>query len=154
MPMYPFEVINSLRCQVIASTIPSCNPKTFTARPVRSSILAPRSADRSPRTSLRSALSTFSNAWSLEQSLLYHRNLDASQSSGSCDPAPPLLGPVQARLSFGSGLLTLFTRSQDPSHQKSSTFNEGPERPPPPQARGPESVTHCTFTPTPTDEET
>jgi hypothetical protein len=41
--------------------------------------------------------------------LLYHRNLDASQSSGSRDPTPPLLSPAQTWLSFGSGLLTLFT---------------------------------------------
>jgi hypothetical protein len=41
--------------------------------------------------------------------LLYHRNLDASQSSGSRDPTPPLLSPAQTWLSFGSGLLTVFT---------------------------------------------
>jgi hypothetical protein len=40
----------------------------------------------------------------------HHRNLDASQPSGSRDPAPPLLSAAQARLSFGSGLFTLFTR--------------------------------------------
>jgi hypothetical protein len=42
--------------------------------------------------------------------LLHRRNLDAPQPSGSRDPAPPLLRPAQSRLSFGSGLLTLFTR--------------------------------------------
>src|SRR5271154_764443 len=42
--------------------------------------------------------------------LFHHWNLDASQPSGSRDPAPPLLSSAQARLSFGSGLLTLFTR--------------------------------------------
>ena len=47
--------------------------------------------------------------------MLYHQNLGASQPSGSRDLAPPLLSLGQARLSFDSGLLTLFTRrSQDP----------------------------------------
>jgi hypothetical protein len=41
--------------------------------------------------------------------LLYRRNLDTSQPSDSRDPVPPLLKPAQTRLSFGSGLLTLFT---------------------------------------------
>jgi hypothetical protein len=54
------------------------------------------------------------------------RNLDTSQPSGTRDPAPPLLRAAQARLNFGSGLL----RSAYPSHQKSSTFNEEPEKAP------------------------
>jgi hypothetical protein len=41
--------------------------------------------------------------------MFHRRNLDTSQPSCSRDPAPPLLRPAQARLSFGSGLLTLFT---------------------------------------------
>ena len=52
------------------------------------------------------------------------RNLDTSQTSGSRDLAPPLLR--QVRLNFGSGLLM----SAHPSHQTSSTFNEGPEKTP------------------------
>jgi len=41
-------------------------------------------------------------------------------------------GRLRPRFSFGSGLPTLFTprRSQDISHQKSSTFNEGLEKAP------------------------
>jgi hypothetical protein len=57
------------------------------------------------------------------------RNLDAWPPSAPRDPAPLLLRPAQARLNFGSGpahpaLLTL-VMSQDPSHYKLSTFNEG-----------------------------
>jgi hypothetical protein len=77
-----------------------------------------------------------------------HRNLDACAPPAPCDPAPLLLSRAQARLNFGSSpvhpLLTLLTapwRSQDPSHYKLSTFNEGPRN----KARGPENVNHCIF---------
>jgi hypothetical protein len=49
--------------------------------------------------------------------LLYRRNLDASQAKWSRDPAPPFLRAAQARLSFGSGLLTLLTYHLMRNHQ-------------------------------------
>jgi hypothetical protein len=75
--------------------------------------------------------------------LLYHRNLEASQPSGSRDPTPPLLSPAQARLSFGSGLLTLFTRrGAVKTHliRNGQLLTRGPKGVPP-KARGPEFVT-------------
>jgi len=59
----------------------------------------------------------------------------------SRDLAPPLLRLAQGRLSFGSCLL----RSAHPSHQKSSTFNEVPEKAPFP-SQGSQIYSHCTFT--------
>jgi hypothetical protein len=56
----------------------------------------------------------------VEYSLFHHRNLDACAPPAPRDPAP----------------LLLRRRSQDPAHQKSSTFNEGPERCPPPPKPG------------------
>jgi hypothetical protein len=40
----------------------------------------------------------------LRRSCFHRRNPDIAQSSGSRDPAAPLLRPAQARLSFSSGL--------------------------------------------------
>jgi hypothetical protein len=74
------------------------------------------------------------------EELLHDRNLDTSHPSCSRDLAPPLLRLAQARLSFGSCLL----RSAHPSHQTSSTFNEGPEMAPFP-SQGSQSCSHCTF---------
>lgn len=71
------------------------------------------------------------------------RNLDTSQPSSSRDLAPPLLRLAQARLNFGSCLL----KSAHPSHQTSSTFNEGPEPPPPPfPSQGSQICSHCAVT--------
>jgi hypothetical protein len=74
--------------------------------------------------------------------LFLGRNLDTSQPSGPHDPAPPLLRAAQAWLSFGSSLL----RSAHPSHQKSSTFNEEPEKAPFP-SQGSQICSHCTLIP-------
>jgi hypothetical protein len=76
---------------------------------------------------------------SFEQSLigmLYHRNLDARAPPAPRDSAPLLLRPAPVLLT----LLTLLTapwRSQDPSHYKLSTFNEGPRN----KVRGPQNGT-------------
>ena len=86
--------------------------------------------------------------------MLYHRNLDASQPSGSRDLTPPLVSSAHARVRFGSGsaqvrlrsrfrsahLVYAPRRSQDLSHQKSLNFLRG-ARKVSPQSRGPESVT-------------
>jgi len=65
----------------------------------------------------------------LEHLVFHDRNLDTSQPSGTRDPAPPLLRrlrPGSTSAQVCSGLL----RSAHPSHQKSSTFNEEPEKAP------------------------
>jgi hypothetical protein len=83
------------------------------------------------------------------------------QPSGSRDPPPPLLRPAQAWLrpaqawlrpaqawlSLGSGRLTLLTRrgAVKTSHQKSLTFNEGPERCPILPSQGSRIYGHCAF---------
>jgi hypothetical protein len=89
-------------------------------------------------------------------SMFQHRNLDASQPLGSRDPAPPLLSPAQAQLSFGSGLLTLFTRrAVVKTHltRNRQLLTGGPKYVPPP-SQGSRICDHYIFIITPTDKET
>jgi hypothetical protein len=75
--------------------------------------------------------------------LLYHWNLDACAPPAPRDPAQPALSLAQARLSFGSSLVTLFTRRAAVKTQVTRNrqiLTRGPKDVTP-KAKGPESVT-------------
>jgi hypothetical protein len=81
--------------------------------------------------------------------LFHHRNLDASRPRAHVTPRRlcsarlrPGSGPAQLRLRSAHPVYAP-RRSQDSSHQKSSTFNEGSERCPPPLSQGSRICDHC-----------